>query len=183
MKIDEILPTVKRTLHSPVLYRAETIRTRYPSGTFWTLDPKIATLYSTKTRRTVPRRIQVYTPHKLHLFDVDAVANKPAVKSKMQSSYTEWADRLELSSEDREQMYMWDVLWENQSDFIYPTQQDMDFVVDHMGLDGVYYSMEGGELVQTIFLAGPLPQGIQYVDHILADPYHALRNFVQDFAK
>lgn len=191
MKIDEILSDTPEPidlshtieLEEPVLYRAETIRTRYPSGTFWTLDPKIATLYSTKTRRAAPRRIQVYAPHKLHLFDVDAVANSEEIKLDVQLSYIEWADRLELSSEDREQMYMWDVLWGNQSDFVYPTQQDMDFVVDHMGLDGVYYSMEGGELVQSIFLAGPLPQDTQYVDHILADPYHALHNFVQDFTK
>ena len=183
MRINEILHTVTRTLHQPVLYRAETFRTRYPSGTFWSLDLNIAKVYSTKTQRPTPRSIQVYAPRTLHLFDVDVVSNSTVAKRSMQRSYTRWADAIGMSILERKQMYMWDVLWDNQSDFVYPTQQDMDFVVNHMGLQGVYYSWEGSDLVQSIFLAGAIPQDTEYLDHILSDPAHPLYNTVKDFAQ
>ena len=183
MRIQELFESLSSprasgmTLQMPVLFRAETSRTRYPVGTFWTLSSTIADHYSRKTREATYRKIQVYVPRSLNLFSVDRVLEDHQFRISMLDDLEQWASQRGFSSDDLENMRTYDVLKDREPDFAYPVRDDVEYLRGIHGFDGVFYSMEGGMLVDTVFLFGDLPIETRYLTDVIEDendPIHDL---------
>ena len=161
------------TFSDSILFRAETRKTRYESGTFWTLSYDIAQMYSRKTKENRRREIQVYYPRSVSLFHIDNVPMMNTEDKEDAIDYlVEWCERRGVEPEDT---YTYDVLY-GETDFAYPIQEDADFL-SSLGFDGTHFSYEGGSNVDTVFLFGRgVPRQTEYLSDIISDEDHPLHS-------
>ncbi len=130
------------------LYRATTEQSRYP-GKFWTEFPELANRYAKKTGRTLPRKIET-TVVNFSRDDVLDVGNPPEIEKEL---FIKWFNKYypDMDIEDAHGPYLYEVLYNGETDFPYPTEIDRQYL-KYRGYKAVFFEYEGGEKVNSWFI-------------------------------
>ena len=128
------------------LMRAKGERQRYP-GLFWTSLESVRQRYMRQGVRTA----QDTTELPERTLNITTLSQLPeAVRARMLRDFQAWVDR-NYPRFNIENTYLYDVLVRGESDFLYPTVQDNEYLRSK-GYDSVYFATEGGEDVQTWYV-------------------------------
>ena len=121
---------------------------RYP-GTFWSSLKELVT----KKYAKVTRRIKQRTKLPKRTLNVTALSTvSPESKAAMLADFRAWMAR-SFPDVDIEDTYLYEVLANNESDFVFPTEYDNAYLT-RKGYDAVFFEREGGEKVNTWYLIG-----------------------------
>jgi|GEM_PF-3808319 len=145
-----VLKIYHQIKNNPIqLYRAVTGKiSRYP-GKFWTENIQVAKYYSTKTMSKTLRHIE----KKILYFEPFEIFDVSLIPIGIDESFNKWFNYNypdeKINSERGP--YLYEVLYNDQTDFIYPTIIDNHYLQEH-GYKAVYFEYEGGEKVDTWYI-------------------------------
>lgn len=150
--------------NQPTLYRAQTSRTRYPNGEFWSEIRNVAEKYQQKGQK--PRELVRSYQFPKKPFNVSA-SFTGARLDKLQKAFLAFMRHHYPDVDIKEEPYMYEVLFNGETDFPYPKIYDVEFL-KRLGYDSVYFEIEGGETVKTWFVFDPLPR--ETINHAYGEP-------------
>lgn len=132
---------------SPItLYRGVTSKNlppRYP-GIYYTESKELAKWYA-REGGTV-HSIE-FSP--TNVFSVDMLHSDPTFKENIQKKFENYFQ--DKTEQELENTQLFDNLYDNITDFSYPTKDDIKFLTS-LGYDSVFFSHEGGQKVDSWFL-------------------------------
>jgi hypothetical protein len=129
---------------------AKTQLQRYP-GTFWSSLKELVT----KRYAKVTRRIKQRTKLPKRTLNITTLSKaSPESKSIMLDDFRAWMAR-SFPDANIEDTYLYEVLANNESDFVFPTEYDNAYLT-RKGYDAVFFEREGGERVDTWYLIGDI---------------------------
>jgi hypothetical protein len=142
-------PEFAEVPQAPALYRASTEKDRYP-GKFWTSIKELAERYVKKSTAGEQRAVQeaAELPKKSLNVTKLAAADK-SLRDEMLADFEGWIEK--NSTKDPEDSRLYDVFAEGETDFAYPTVDDVRYLKSK-GYDSVFFAEEGGEPANTWFV-------------------------------
>jgi hypothetical protein len=141
-------PSLAEVPTPEVLYRAAGRRQTYP-GTFWSAIKDYVTKQYLKGTRALRER----TDLPKRTLNITTLSGLPPIsKNAMFADFRAWMfeNHPSVAIEDT---YLYEVLVNDESDFIYPTEQDNEYLRDK-GYNAVFFEREGGEKVDTWYFIG-----------------------------